>query len=861
MDRSLALKRAHVTRYLLLASVWVCSCSSSHVSLENAVDSSSRDGVMACDGTLNRDGVKLCGGAPEVVHCGSLTSVGEGACSRVGEGRRIVLRGDVLAFDKTYAGGSVVIEDDRITYVGCDPDLSDATVITCPDSVISPGLINAHDHIGYSNSVPASWGDERFDHRHDWRKGLNGHTKVAGPTTEHNDVPELRQLLSGTTSLFGSGNVDGLLRNLDKASPDGRDQALPIYQTFPLSDHTGVQIEEGCHYSKYASDFSDSCPYGPHIGEGINRAAHNELVCLSSDEGRDIFKSNLAVIHGVAATPDIMQKMAERNVKLVWSPRTNIALYGDTANITAFDRLGVTIGMGTDWIYSGSANMLRELQCADSFNSQYLGHHFSDYELWLMPTVGSAAALGLSHVIGRLWPGYVADIAMYRKSEGRQAHRAVIEAQNADVQLVMLGGKLLYGDAEIMTDGAAIDVCGSAKKFDSAQAGSRGYAEIESDAQYPLFFCGEPENEPTCTPRRVRPEDTSARQLPSYGGAGTPAVDLIDSDGDGISDEQDNCPNVFNPIRPQDLELRQRDTDGDGVGDACDAWPTCFANDATCIALNAHDLDSDGVPNFFDNCPNVANADQLDTDNDGLGDACDLCDDSLDRDGDGIGDACDACPDDPLNEDGHGCSLAVTPISALRAMHIAGRLPESLVKTEGIVTAIVERRGNISGIFIQDEASSSGVMLYNPEHVSDVAVGDKVSVKGSTTVYYSLVEIKPTQVTKLGVSSLREPVVLTVAQAIDQTDSEVTKNPFDSVLVTVKRLHVDHYDDANRVGECYMAHDDQGNSLCIDDYVMGAEALAKQLEVGRTYDVTGILLYEFGREKIAPRNAGDIQVR
>jgi len=62
---------------------------------------------------------------------------------------------------------------------------------------------------------------------------------------------------------------------------------------------------------------------------------------------------------------------------------------------------------------------------------------------------------------------------------------------------------------------------------------------------------------------------------------------VTDTDGDGIADDQDNCPTVANP--------HQRDTDGDGVGDRCD------------------------------NCRLVANADQADADADGVGDACDLC--------------------------------------------------------------------------------------------------------------------------------------------------------------------------------------------------------------------------------------------
>ena len=258
----------------------------------------------------------------------------------------------------------------------------------------------------------------------------------------------MRQLLSGTVGVFGSGEIKGLIRNIDKGGAYG-DHHFPQYQTFPLDDGDGKMLKSGCSYRKFKLW---SYAFGPHIGEGINEEALNELRCLSGDGNgsKNIFTNKLAIIHGVASTPDIVNKMAKNDVKLIWSPRTNISLYGDTAQIALYKNMGVTIALGTDWVASGSVNMLREMQCADFLNTYYYDKVLTDYDIWLAATYNVAFALGYADITGDLKAGNVADIAIYKKSNN-DAHRTVIDAALKDVKTFRLSSSTVNSSMAMPT--------------------------------------------------------------------------------------------------------------------------------------------------------------------------------------------------------------------------------------------------------------------------------------------------------------------------------------------------------------------------------------------------------------------------
>ncbi len=132
-----------------------------------------------------------------------------------------------------------------------------------------------------------------------------------------------------------------------------------------------------------------------------------------------------------------------------------------------------------------------------------------------------------------------------------------------------------------------------------------------------------------------------------------------DSDGDGVSDCDDACPNTPAGEDPdgQGCSCSQADDDQDGVAncdDQCPDTPPAEEADESGCSCSQRDSDGDSVNDCDDNCPLVDNEDQLDTDADGVGNACDETDDcpvviyteDLDTDDDGILDVCDDDDDD-----------------------------------------------------------------------------------------------------------------------------------------------------------------------------------------------------------------------
>jgi hypothetical protein len=268
-----------------------------------------------------------------------------------------------------------------------------------------------------------------------------------------------------------------------------------------------------------------------HAGEGVRDAERRPGDSYSSRaELRDLrhvglLNDETVIVHGIAFERRDFARMRRAGsprddrrgdglgAKLVWSPLSNLLLYGRTANV--YDALaeGVTVSLGTDWSPSGSGNLLEELKVADVAlrDPALLGSSRSlvpglrtkkalDRALVAMVTRNPARTLRWDRQVGSIGPGRVADLLVIA-GRPRSPYRSLVDATEREVLLTLVGGDPLAGDPSLMrklkrTDYETIRSSrgGFTKAIDvtkrGVRKGSQRLAEIESKLRDALTALG-----------------------------------------------------------------------------------------------------------------------------------------------------------------------------------------------------------------------------------------------------------------------------------------------------------------------------------------------------------------------------------
>jgi hypothetical protein len=157
-------------------------------------------------------------------------------------------------------------------------------------------------------------------------------------------------------------------------------------------------------------------------------------------------RKGLVIKGSMALSEDELRDAATRNVSILWSPFSNLLLYGQTLDIAAAKAAGVNLALGSGPSFAGSKNILDELKIARRYLDRLGLESISNKDLVEMVTVNAAKALQREHELGAVQPGFLANLTLIHCPVAREVHDCVIMAGQQDITLVVANGHGLYGD-------------------------------------------------------------------------------------------------------------------------------------------------------------------------------------------------------------------------------------------------------------------------------------------------------------------------------------------------------------------------------------------------------------------------------
>ncbi|MFO0760188.1 MAG: amidohydrolase family protein [Byssovorax sp.] len=416
----------------------------------------------------------------------------------------VLLQGTVVTPDQVFPG-EVLVEGDTLTCVAASCPAPAGAAVVDTKGLIFPGLIDAHNHILFDIFDEDDWAptqsyknhnqwtlDARYKAMVDAKQYLNGESNSPYFGCEMDKYGELKGLVAGTTSILGAAIptnkacYGSLARTIDqKANGLSADKVQTAVAVPADGDSVCTNI---------TTDKTDA--YVVHVAEGVDATALNEFGKLGSATTVPgcLYAPETTIVHGLALGEAELAIMGQAKMSMVWSPRSNAFLYGGgqisaatAANVPFAMAQGVNVALGPDWSIGGSQNLLDELRFAEQVNQTLWNGQIAHADLVKMVTINAAKALGLGAVLGSLEAGKKADL-MVIGGDPAAPYEALLAATPGEVRLVMVGGAVLYGDAQLAPLGPsmpgceALELCGRCKFACVAQAG--GAAADKLDQTY-----------------------------------------------------------------------------------------------------------------------------------------------------------------------------------------------------------------------------------------------------------------------------------------------------------------------------------------------------------------------------------------
>ena len=387
--------------------------------------------------------------------------------------------------------GVVVVSNDKILFAGRFKDLNKqeaCRIIDLGNSVITPGLINAHSHleltnlngrINYTGSF-AGWISQILNAKKGWteddytlsvRSGIKksieaGTTTIADITRDGFSLAELRKSKLRKTVFyelidFNPSRAEETIRDFKARFNDTYGNNLLSIGIFPHAPYTvSKDLYNQC------STVSDQLkiPIATHLSEtneeiefltkGTGNLAtllrdlntlgdwnHPGLRPIAYLNQMGILKNNLMIIHCNYVTIEEIMMLKSSKSSIVYCPKSHKYFQHMIHPFRKLIDQNINIALGTDSLASNdSLSILDEMKCIYDGNKD-----IKPQDIFFMGTIAGAVAVGLENKIGRLEPGFDADItAIQLPNEEKSNFYEGVFSKNSECIFSVVSGSVCY---------------------------------------------------------------------------------------------------------------------------------------------------------------------------------------------------------------------------------------------------------------------------------------------------------------------------------------------------------------------------------------------------------------------------------
>lgn len=360
--------------------------------------------------------------------------------------RRITLSGARCAFgalEREFA--SIHIEGDHVSHI-LSPRFSrigraSSDEIDLTGYIVAPGLINAHDHLEFA--LFPRLGNGHYSNASQWAADI--HQRFADVIGLHKSIPKevrlwwggLRNLLCGVTTVCHHNPLDPELERDD----------FPVRVVREYGWAHSLTFDNGLRAA--SARLPKGRPFIVHACEGIDQQSRGELFEL---DRIGALTGDTVLVHGLAIDQESAILLRLKGASVVICPSSNHFLFGRVPDMNVLGKID-RIALGSDSSLTADGDLLDEVRFAiDSCGIE-------PTHAWRMLTERAARMLRLLNGEGSIKVSSRADLIAFRDASCHPAERLPALCA-ADIEFVMIGGRVHFASAAIMERLSARDRAG-----------------------------------------------------------------------------------------------------------------------------------------------------------------------------------------------------------------------------------------------------------------------------------------------------------------------------------------------------------------------------------------------------------------